>query len=184
MFDSMGAFEKQFTSTEGGYIYYPSRKTGGKLITTSEYEELVKDWGRVTGRWGRWKLIGGIVVAIILWSIFSAIFDLPETFTTIVMIGCVVSVSSWLLWASYAPRRLVKDRPAVTPPRDISEARQQARAMLNWPFVAFALAISGAILFASVQSHESTIASWAWLVGSGLMFVAYIWIAIQKLRDR
>jgi len=180
----MGAFKKQFTPTEGGYLYYPSRKIGGKLITTREYEKLVEDWQRVTGRSGLWKIIGGIVLAIILWSLVAAIFDLPETVTTIVMIGCAVSVSSWLLWASYAPRRLVKDRPAVTPPRDISEARQQARAMLNWPFVAFALAISGIILFTSVQAHESTIASWAWLIGSGLMFVAYIWVAIQKLRDR
>lgn len=56
--------------------------------------------------------------------------------------------------------------------------------MLNWPFVAFALLISGAILFGSIQSPRDTITSWAWLIGSGLTFVAYIWIAIQKLRDR
>jgi hypothetical protein len=31
MFDSIGAFTSPFTPVDGGYLYYPSRKDGGKL---------------------------------------------------------------------------------------------------------------------------------------------------------
>ena len=43
MFDSIGAFTRQFTPVDGGYLYFPSRKNGGKLVTAEEFETLVSD---------------------------------------------------------------------------------------------------------------------------------------------
>lgn len=183
VFDSMDAFRKQFTPTDGGYLYYPSRKAGGKLVTAQEYEGLVEGWARFAGRSGRWKLAGGVMLAIVVWTGLSMVLALPDWLTSVFVFGCAIALSAVLLWASLAPRRLVRDRPAVTPPRDRSLARQQARAMLNWRFVGFALLISGAILLGSILSPKDTIASWAWLLGSGLMFAAYLWIAFRKIRD-
>ena len=58
MFDTMDAFTRQFTPVDGGYLYYPSKNDGGKLVTAEEFESLVADWQRVAGRSGRWKAVG------------------------------------------------------------------------------------------------------------------------------
>jgi hypothetical protein len=61
MIDSHRSFAGQFTPVDGGYLYYPSRKSGGKLITTDELEELDKAWRR---RVGAWKIAGVAMAAI------------------------------------------------------------------------------------------------------------------------
>ena len=143
MFDTVGAFKKQFTPVEGGYLFYPSRKSGGKLITANEYDCLVADWERIAGRVGLWKTVGVVVLALLLWTLLSQGLSLPGWTDTFIIAVLVVTICGWLFWASFAPRRLVKDRSAVTSPRPASDARRESRAALNWPFVTFALLLSG-----------------------------------------
>jgi hypothetical protein len=78
----------------------------------------------------------------------------------------------------------VKDRVAVAPPKAAAEAGQDARAALNWPFVIFALILSGAAFFGSIIATERNLSTWAWLIGSGAMLGLYIWIGFKKLMDR
>ena len=184
MFDSMGAFAKQFTSIEGGYLYYPSKNGGGKLVTTEEYHKLIEGWRKVAGRPGMYKVVGVVMLAIFLWTLISEALSLPDWSDSITVAVTVIGISAWLLWASFAPRRLVRDRPTVAPPRPVSQARRQARALLNWRFVIFALLFSGIAFFGSLSSTERNFASWAWLIGSGAIFGGYIWISVQKFRDR
>lgn len=184
MFDSIGAFTKQFTPVEGGYLYYPSKKDGGKLVTADEYQQLAEGWGKVAGRRGMWKVVGIIMLAIFIWTIISKSLALPDWSDSIMVAVSVVGISGWLLWASFAPHRLVRDRPAITPPRPVSQAKRQARALLNWRFIIFALLFSGIAFLGSLNTPERDFKSWAWLIGSGAMFGLYIWIAIQKFRDR
>jgi len=184
VFDSIGAFTKQFTSTEGGYLYYPSKKGGGKLVTADEYEQLTEGWRKVAGRRGIWT-VGGIgMLAIFIWTAISKSLSLPDWSDTIIVAAFVIGISAWLLWASFAPRRLVRDRPAITPPRPVSEAKRQARSLLNWRFIIFALLFTGIAFLSSLSSPERDFKSWAWFIGSGVFFGLYIWIAIQKFRDR
>lgn len=183
MFDSTGAFAKQFQPVEGGYLYYPSKKSGGKLVSVTEYEELVAGWNKIAGRRGVWKIAGIVTLAIMSWSLVAKALPLPDWSDTIFVAATVAGMSAWLLWASFAPRRLVRDRPAITPPRQPSEARRQVRALLNWRFIIFALLLSGLAFFGTLNSQERDFGSWAWLVGSGAMFGLYIWMAIQKIRD-
>ena len=184
MFDSIGAFTRQFTPVDGGYLYYSSRKEGGKLVTVEEFEELVTDWQRVAGKGGTWRTVGLVAVAILLWTLISRALALPGSADWIVILGSVSAVSGWLLWASLAPRRLVKNRPTVTPPRPVAQAKREARAALNWPFVIFFLLASGAIFLGCLSAPSATPSWWAWLIGSGFMFGAYLWICFQKLKDR
>lgn len=184
MFDTIGAFKKQFTRVEGGYLVYPSRRIGGKLVTDEEYDLLVEGWERVAGRSGRWKSIGVAVAAIALWTLLSDVFSVPKWGDSLFVAAIVAGISSWLLWASTKPRRLVKDRPPITPPRAATEARREARAALSWPFVVFALVLSGAAFFGSVAAHERSLGAWVWLFSSGVMLGLYVWIAIKKLTDR
>ena len=145
IFDSIGSFSKSFTPHDGGYIYYPSAKSGGKLITDGEFEALMADWRRVAGVTGRWRSVGILVIAIAAWVGFSQFFALPEWAGMIFTMLVVATFTSRLLRASLAPRRLVRGRPDETPPRAIGQARQQARAMLSWKFVIYVLVISGLV---------------------------------------
>lgn len=183
MFDSVGAFTKQFTPVEGGYLYYPSKKGGGKLVTVDEYRQLAKGWNKVAGRRGIWKIAGVVMLTILIWTIISKSLSLPDWSDSIMVAVCVIGMSGWLLWASLAPRRLVRERTAITPPRPASETKRQARALLNWRFVIFALLFSGIAFVGSLNTPERDFKSWAWLIGSGAMFSLYICLAIQKFRD-
>jgi hypothetical protein len=58
MFDLRAAFTKQFTPVDGGYVYYPPRGSGGKLVTLDEYESLCADWNKRVGPRGQWKVAG------------------------------------------------------------------------------------------------------------------------------
>ncbi|WP_311270034.1 hypothetical protein [Sphingobium sp. WCS2017Hpa-17] len=184
VFDSIGAFNNQFTPVDGGYLYYPSKNSGGKLVTPDEYEQLAAGWHKVAGRRGMWKVAGIVMLAIVFWTAISKPLSLPEWSDSIMVAASVAGISAWLLWASFAPRRLVRDRPAITPPRPVSEAKRQARALLNWRFITFALLLSGIAFFGSLNAPERDFKSWAWLIGSGAMFGLYIWIGIRKFRDR
>ena len=184
MFDAVGAFTKQFTPVDGGYLYYPSGKSGGKLVTSQEYELLRTDWERVAGKAGRWKTVGAIFLAIIVWMIVSETLALPEWSQGLFVGCCGIALSAWLLRASFSPRRLVRNRPEIAPPRARSQARKEARALLTWRFIGIGLVLSG-VVFASMLTYpERSLNWWAWAIGSGGMFVAYIWILVAKLRDR
>lgn len=184
MFDSTEAFKKQFKPVEGGYLVYPSRKLGGKLVSGEEYDRLIKGWEQVAGRKGRWKTIGIFIVVEALWILLSYSVSVPEWVHALSIFAMIFGVLAWLLWASTAPRRLVKDRPAITPPRAVAEARQEARAALNWPLIVLALVLSGNIFLVCVTATERSLSTWAWLVGSGTMFGLYVWIAFKKLTDQ
>jgi hypothetical protein len=184
MFNVVESFKKQFTRVEGGYLVYPSRKLGGKLVSDKEYEHLVRGWERVAGRSSRWTATGIIAAIIILWTLLSDILSLPEWVDSLLIASLVVALSASLLWASAAPSRLVKDRSPVTPPRMVVDARRDARAALSWPFVAFALVFSGAAFLGGVTAAERSFGAWAWIIGSGAMLGLYIWIGFRKLTDR
>lgn len=183
MFDAVGAFKKQFTRVEGGYLIYPSRKSGAKFVSDEEYEELVAGWERVAGRTGRWKAVAAVVAVIAVWTLLSDMLSAPEWTDTLITAVVVVAMSGWLIRASIAPRRFVRDRAPVTPPRPAAEARREARAALNWPFVVLALLIFGLGFFGSLTSAERSLGTWAWLIGSGVMFALYLWIGFHKLTD-
>lgn len=183
MFNTSEAFKRQFTRVEGGYLVYPSRKIGGKLVTEAEYEQLVADWEKVAGRAGRLKTVGVVFAVIAVWTLVADWLSAPEWAATLLIAFIVAAVSAWLLWASTAPRRLVKNRPSAAPPRPSAEAKREARAALNWPFVAFALLISASVFFGSVTATDRTAGTWAWLIGSGAMLGIYLWIGVKKLLD-
>ena len=120
---------------------------------------------------------------IAAWTLITNWLSPPEWADALLTVVIVVAVSVSLLWASTAPRRLVKDRPASTPPRPLAEAQREARAALNWPFVVLALLIFGAIFFGTVTATSRSGGTWAWLIGSGTMLGLYLWVALKKLLD-
>ena len=184
MFDSTRAFTQQFESVEDGYVYYPSRKSGGKFVSTGEFEELLADWRRVSGTAGVLKVAGVICVAMLSWATLTVLLNLPEWAETLMMIVCVAAVIMWIGRAALAPRRLVKGRPDYLPPRTAAESRKAARGALTWPFVFSALFLTGILTLAGVVGFDGSISAWLWMLGPGALFGAYLCIVIQKSRDR
>lgn len=177
------AFKAQFTRVEGGYLIYPSRKEGGKLVTDDEYDQLVAGWQRVAGCRGVWKLAGAICVALAIWTLVSDLFSFPGWINKTLVVLIVFALATRLFWASTTPHRLTKYRVAVTPPRTLAEAQREARAMVGWPIIIAATLGSGAAFAGSVTADSRTIGTWAWLVGSSGMLALYTWIACKKLMD-
>lgn len=184
MTEAVEIFKRRFTPYQDGYLIYPSRKGGGKFITSEEYERLVTDWNRVAGRVGVFKSSAVMIAVIIVWVLLTFALALPA-WTHKVFIGVTIgTMMVWLLWASMAPRRLVRDREPVTPPRTAAEARKAGRAALNWRTVIFGLVWSGAIFVSTAVASERTLLAWAWLIGSGLLFCAYLWMVFKKVTDQ
>ncbi|MDH2135033.1 hypothetical protein N5J77_28295 [Sphingobium yanoikuyae] len=184
MFDSIGVFQRQFTPVEGGYAYYPSRKGGAKFVSPEEYAALVARWQRVAGRRGMWTSTGVIMAIIIVWVTLSEWLTLPDWTQNVMTTACVVGLMAWIYYASFAPRRLVRGRPDILPPRPMAQMRRDARAMLNWRFILFSLGFSGLIFWGCVAGGDRSFRGWAWMLGSGGMFALYIWFGIRKLMDR
>ena len=184
MSSSIDAFKRQFTPHQDGYLIYPWRQGGGKLVTADEYDRLIVDWQKVAGRAGRWKSVGAVVAFLVLWTVLSQALKPPEWTNSAVIVLVAIALCARLLWAGFAPWRLVKNRNTITPPRPRAEARREARAALNWPMIIFALILSAGAFASHVTTTEWRIGTWVWLVGSGAMFVTYLWIGFRKLLDR
>ncbi|OYW49567.1 MAG: hypothetical protein B7Y36_02910 [Novosphingobium sp. 28-62-57] len=184
LFDATAAFSKQFVPHEDGYLFYAGRTAGGKFVSEPEYQELVAQWQSVAGRKGTWKTVAAVFLIIALGMIAKDLFDVGEWTEDVSIWGAVALVVARIMWASFAPRRLVKGRPDVVPPRPLAESKKLARSMLPWRMIISVFIVSTGIFVACLSEMPQTFVNWLWLVGSGAMSAAYGWIAIQKFRDR
>ncbi|MBB5713221.1 hypothetical protein [Sphingomonas aerophila] len=183
MFNTTKAFKRQFIRTEGGYLIFPSRKLGAKLVTEAEYDQLLAEWESVAGRAGRWKTVGAVCAIVALWTLVSDWLSFSESADSLLTAAVVVTILARLLWSSTAPRRLVKGRPSVAPPRLPAQARREARAALSWPIVITILLISGLVFLGSIITLDRSASAWAWLIGSGALLGLYLWVGLKKLSD-
>jgi hypothetical protein len=124
------------------------------------------------------------VAVLAIWTLVSDWVFAPDWADSLFIATIVFAMSARLLWASMAPRRLVKNRLPVTPPRPAADVRREARAALNWPFVILALLMSASVFVGSMTASDRTMGTWAWLIGSGAMLGLYLWIGVKKLLDR
>ena len=184
MFDAVGTFTRQFTPVEGGFLFYPSRKSVGKLVTPAEYAELVAQWRRVAGPWGIAKAVRAIVSAIILVLALKAWLAWPDWANDIAPVAIMMLFFAYIFWASLAPFRLVKERPAILPPRAPAAATRAARAAIGWPMVVFGLVFSSILLLKGIDVPVRSAGDWVKLIGGGVgLAAAYLWIAFAKVRD-
>ena len=184
MFDSVGTFSRMFVPFEDGYLYYGSRKSGGKFVTHAEFDTLLAGWRRIAGPLGIMKTAGFMFAAIAVSVAISTYFDLPEGLDGAVTVAVTTPLVAWILWHAFAPRRLVRDREPVAPPRPTAEAMRAARAVVSWRMVIGFGLISGVVFVATLTQPTHEISWWAWLIGSGATFGVYAWVGWKKLRDR
>ena len=181
---SIKLFEKLFTAVDGGYIYYPSTKSGGKFVTSGEYHHLVARWSKIASAYSLLKTVGIILLVLFLWTSLIEFARIPSWTIYVFAIMIAIGLSNWLRWECQAPRRLVKNRPEVAPPRtpaEIKDLRQAGLAAYSWWLVAFILIYSGGAFVACMKSADGSLHSWLWIAGSATLFAVYVWLAIRKL---
>lgn len=184
LFDATGAFSKQFVPHDGGYLYYPGRKAGGKFVSEPEYQELEAHWQSVAGGKGRWITAAACVLIITLGMIIKEFFDGSEWIENVSIWSAVAFVFARTTWANFAPRRLVKGRPDVAPPRTLAASKKLVRSMLPWRMIIPIFIVSTGIFILGLSAMPQTFMDWLWLGGSGAMSGVYGWTAIQKFRDQ
>lgn len=183
MFDATEAFAKQFVPQDGGYLFYPGRLAGGKLVSEPEYQDLLARWQSVAGRKGTWKTIVAVMAIIVLGTVAKALLNVGDWAENASIGAAVAFVVIRITWASLAPRRLVRGRPDAAPPRSLTESKRLARSMLPWRMVIPVFLVSVAIFINGLVATPQTFVDWLWVVGSGAMGTAYGWIAIKKFGD-
>ncbi|MCK0127925.1 hypothetical protein [Erythrobacter sp. F6033] len=183
MIDPVEAFENQFDPVEDGYIYYPSTKSGGKLVTPAEYDQLLRDWKSTAKGRRFWGMIGFVLASLLIATVFDTSVDLPDWFNSMLTIALVVLIMIWLFWNSFAPRRLVKGRPDHSPPRSREAVLKAAHEAVPWYLVIFVLVISGGIFGFSWYHGPESFADWGWLIASGAFLTSYLWLAYKKWTD-
>ncbi|WP_157081074.1 hypothetical protein [Novosphingobium naphthalenivorans] len=115
--DPVTIFTSRFQKTDEGYLFFPTEKSGGKLVTEEEYERALADWVRVGGKSGIWRAVACLVMLILVWMFAENRFGLPHWWGNVVVIGGVASAMIWFIWWSWAPRRITKNRPFIAAPR-------------------------------------------------------------------
>ena len=183
MLDPVSSFSKQFVPFEEGYLYYPSRKSGGKFVSHEEYEQFVAGWEAVAGRRGIWKITLAIIGCVFLIVIFQSTFDGSEWLRPVSTWIVVLAVLARFFWFSMAPRRLVSERPDAAPPRSPAASKRAARSMVSWDIIIWAFIVSTAIFGVSLAAYPKSLSVWIWVAGSGAMSAAYLWVAIMIYRD-
>src|SRR5687767_6871229 len=107
MFDPVKPFSDMFEPHGDGYVYFPSPKSGGKLISAAERDQLVADyrwwWAGFVGR-ALWIVLGAVLAAVLIIEAFG----LPEATQTLVMLIVAAAVIGGITWSFNAPRRLIR----------------------------------------------------------------------------
>ncbi len=184
MFGAVDMFAKAFTPVEGGYLYYPSARSGAKFVSNDEFEILIADWQKIAGMKGIFKAVGLIVLVILISTLAGAFLGLPDWAVRACSMLCIPLFVFWLFRAVLSPRRMVRDRPDAAPPRKKQQVRKDARNALTWRMIIFCLLFSASIFFSTVFSEGRAQSDWAWIIVSGAMLVCYLWLAIRKLGDQ
>lgn len=182
-FDFSGWFEKQFEPFEGGFVLYTSIRKGGKFVSAEEYEALKTNYVKhlficAIG------VPATIAVGLITLVILSAHLELPGGSAKYTLYGVLAVWAIAEVWAGNAPRRLVKNRGFVTPPRDWEQERRAASAKLEWPMVAIMCGGSAMLLTFNLMRPDKGFVSWLWVFTGGAVLVVFIRVGYAKLRDR
>lgn len=177
------AFENQFVPAREGYVFYSGKRSGGKSVTVAEHARLTQDWRRHAGL-GRMFAIVLICSLVIMLSVFAAVAELiPSWGIWVAAAAIFVVLLGPMLWAGYAPHRLVKDRAPVAPPRDPAEVMRQHRASMSWGFLAYFVAFGAWNLANPFFSKLGGTLFWLSTASGVLMLIAVAWIATRKLLD-
>lgn len=154
MAKSLDVFKRSFEPIEGGYLYYPTRWSGGYFLSAAEYDALIADWERTAGFKRMLLLVGIALLGIVVSTVVSSTTDLD--LDGIAPRAIAFGLAGYLIWKSTAVNRLVRGRKPMRPPRSGLEAEVAMGNALGMPLaiglvvVSLSFVASG-ILLAQVE---------------------------------
>ena len=177
------SFENQFVPAGDGYVFYASKRSRGRPVTAEEHAALTQAWRRHAGlgRMAAAVLLSSIVIVLSIFAVVAGL--LPDWGIWLVSAATFAVLLGPMLWAGYAPHRLVRGREAIAPPRDPAEVMRQHRASMSWGFLAYFVAFGAWNLANPFLSKLSGVLFWFSLAMGALMLMAVAWIATRKLLD-
>lgn len=183
MFNSAKMYERIFVHTEGGFLFYPSKWSGGYFLTHEERDRLVADWARIAGFGGTLKLVGVAILAYTLAMAASLALGVEEQAEPYFSLVFGIALCAYMLWKLSAAYRLVRGREPVMPPRTAEENRKAIGRLIPLPMLLFVFA---GFSFSSVSLLCVGLnGSWlAGLVGALLAWSAYAYLRIILTRLR
>lgn len=184
MFVSEDYFARQFEPFGEDYLYFPTKRSGGRLVTAAEHQQLVDSWRATAGSGGIWKLTGIGVAVLFVWVFTEDYFHPPEWTNDALIWFLVAAISARFAWAAGAPRRLVRGRTEVAPPRTLAESRRVINSMIPWQLIALVVVAAGNVFFDTLWEQDKSVQDWLVTLISGGFFAVYSWIGIQKYRER
>jgi len=186
-FNPTEIYKRQFQPAEEGYLFYPRRNKGGKLLSHLEYEKLVLNYRRWIGT----RFVPGLSVwfafaGLIVIASISVMFDLPDQFIEISVYAMVAAFVAASLWLYLTPYRLTKNRPDVSPPRTKQEQMRLARSMMPWALLIWTIIIFGLLSIIGIAAAitEPSIGKGVFATFCTLFLIMGLRVAIQKYRDR
>lgn len=182
--DPSAQFRRRFQRCDQGFLYYPKRKGGGKIITQAEHDVIVGNFRRWFGARFRPGLsLAAMFGLIVVITLVSLAFPLSERAFDVAIWIVAATFLLGYYWLYSAPQRLVKDRPEVTPPRTREELGRAGRAMMTWPMVVFAIGLCSLAVFVGVSARPN-IATVIWTVFWVIVLAVHVRNAVRKFQDR
>lgn len=186
-FDPTASFKRRFEPTEGGYLYYPKAKGGGKLLSEVEYNDLIINYRRWIGARFRpgliiWTMMGACVAI----TLVATVLDLSESFLNWAIAGVAIGFVIAQYWIQSTAYRLYHNRPDSTPPRTKQEIKRAARKLLTWPLLMWMIAIFGLMTFTGIIAlvQRPSLATGVLALLFAVALVQLLRMTVQKLRDR
>jgi len=180
--DAIEIFERSFEPHGDGYLYHPG-KGGGRFVTKAEYEEL-RAYHR---RWldpRSWRFLTILTVFLVLLMMVMSQLNLSEDGKLVVIGVGVLPLIAYVFWVVCAPNRLVKDRPAIAPPKSAAERHRFARQIGDTRLGSLFTFGCAAVLIYCLAYPENTFRWWGWTLFCGAIVILSLVNAFQSWRDR
>ena len=163
-FDPAKGYGRLFEPHGEDFVFYPSNRGGGKVVTKAEYDVLVAGYRRKWGTRFRPGYMLFAILAVAMSAAAAAALLGCDTEAAGTAIGVILSVIMLLgiLRDWQAPRLLVRGRPDVMPPRSRDQRKDAVARMLSWPMIAISGAIGSLLLWASIMAPDVRNPGW-WL---------------------
>ncbi|MFQ5348204.1 MAG: hypothetical protein ACE5ED_10235 [Rhodothalassiaceae bacterium] len=180
--DALALLRRSFVPHDDGYLFYPTRWSGGRFVIKAEFDRMTACWERALGRRALWLLAGFAFLVLLLWSLVAPALEPPAWMEDALTSGLVAVIFGRILWVTTLPWRLVRGRPAIAPPRPAAGMRREMLGVFGWRIVILTLIMTGGLFARTLAAEGNGFGHWLAVAGSAFLFGLSLNLLVHKLR--